>query len=60
MILCEKNDKLWNVYLETPSILLIFFSDKVITADKNGVGMSKSDKHKDKVLYENLSKYNFS
>ncbi len=60
MILCEKNDKLWNVYLEAPSILVIFFSDKEITADKNGVGMSRSERHNDKVLYENLNKYNFS
>jgi len=44
------------VYLGIPSELLIFFYDKVIMVEMNGVVISKSDRQRESIFYENLSK----
>jgi hypothetical protein len=48
------------VYLDVPSILVSFFSDKEMIAERKGVVISKSDWHKDNILYENLRRYSLS
>lgn len=48
------------VYLDVPSKLVIFFSDKEMTAERNDVVISMSDRHNDNILYENLRRYSFN
>ena len=60
MIRCAKNAKLCTVYFITPSEFAVFFSDNDIIVDMNGVAISRSERHRERIFYENLKRYSFS
>ncbi len=60
MIRCAKNAKLCTVYFITPSEFVVFFSDSEMIVDKNGVVMSRSERHRERIFYENRKRYSFN